>query len=282
MMIEVKDRIPTYPGRVKMTPVEGQPNTYDMVRADAPIEVGTPINKALFDSITDEMASIQKSMSDAILALTQQVNLSAVTIGTEIGLYENGVLVPFILVARDYGSTGRSLIVRKNCYHMAPMMDQGDNFYENCRTDKWLNGEYLSILAAPTQAVISAISIRSGDAYGFKDLSRKVFLLSTAEYGLVPISSRYEGSTISYFSASADRRVSRYDGVPVTHYTRTVDSSSGVTDTNAIDATGSVIQVTNATTTLCGIRPAFTLPSSLDVIVGVPSTANTMATAEVI
>lgn len=49
-MIEVKDRIPTYPGRVKMTPVAGQANTYDMVRADEPIEPGTPINKVLMDS----------------------------------------------------------------------------------------------------------------------------------------------------------------------------------------------------------------------------------------
>lgn len=50
-MIEVKDRIPTYPGRVRMTPVEGQPNTYDMVRADEPIEPGTPINKTLFENL---------------------------------------------------------------------------------------------------------------------------------------------------------------------------------------------------------------------------------------
>ena len=48
IMIEVLDRVPTYPGRVKMTPVPGQENTYDMVRADDPIEAGTPINKALF------------------------------------------------------------------------------------------------------------------------------------------------------------------------------------------------------------------------------------------
>lgn len=50
-MIEVKDRIPTYPGRVKLVPVEGQENVYDMVRVDSPTEEGTPINKALFDSI---------------------------------------------------------------------------------------------------------------------------------------------------------------------------------------------------------------------------------------
>ena len=45
----VVDRIPTYPGRVKLTPVSGQTNTYDLVRADQPIEAGTPINKVLFD-----------------------------------------------------------------------------------------------------------------------------------------------------------------------------------------------------------------------------------------
>ena len=51
-MIEVLDRIPTHPGRVKLIPVPGQADTYDMVRADEPIVPGTPITKALFDSIT--------------------------------------------------------------------------------------------------------------------------------------------------------------------------------------------------------------------------------------
>lgn len=47
---DIKDRIPTYPGRVQLVPVDGQPNVYDMSRADAPIEEGTPINKATLDS----------------------------------------------------------------------------------------------------------------------------------------------------------------------------------------------------------------------------------------
>lgn len=52
-MIEtnIKDRIPTYPGRVQLVPVNGQPNTFDMSRADVPIEEGTPINKATLGSI---------------------------------------------------------------------------------------------------------------------------------------------------------------------------------------------------------------------------------------
>lgn len=47
-MIDVNDRVPLYPGRVKMTPVSGQANVYDMVRADQPQKVGTPLNRNTF------------------------------------------------------------------------------------------------------------------------------------------------------------------------------------------------------------------------------------------
>jgi hypothetical protein len=52
LKIPVKDRVATYPGRVLLTPVSGAENTYDMTRADSPIEGGTPINKELFDNKT--------------------------------------------------------------------------------------------------------------------------------------------------------------------------------------------------------------------------------------
>ena len=42
----MQDRIPLYPGRVTMTPVAGQANTFAMVRADDPTQAGTPLNKA--------------------------------------------------------------------------------------------------------------------------------------------------------------------------------------------------------------------------------------------
>lgn len=48
--IPVTDRMPTNPGRVKMTPVSGQANIYTMERWDSPTDPGTPINKALFDN----------------------------------------------------------------------------------------------------------------------------------------------------------------------------------------------------------------------------------------
>lgn len=56
----MQDRVPLYPGRVKMTPVAGQANTFDMVRADDPTQAGTPINKA----------SLLKDATAALFGLT--------------------------------------------------------------------------------------------------------------------------------------------------------------------------------------------------------------------
>jgi len=50
----LKDRTPKYPGRVQLTPVDGAENTFDLVRADEPVEEGTPINKKTL--LTDETA----------------------------------------------------------------------------------------------------------------------------------------------------------------------------------------------------------------------------------
>lgn len=44
----MQDRVSIYPGRVKLTPVSGRADTYDMERADSPTQEGTPLNKASF------------------------------------------------------------------------------------------------------------------------------------------------------------------------------------------------------------------------------------------
>lgn len=59
----MQDRTPTYPGRVTLTPVTGQDNTYDMAMADQPSAVGTPLNKAslLDDTVAAAVAAIEAS-----------------------------------------------------------------------------------------------------------------------------------------------------------------------------------------------------------------------------
>ena len=52
----MKDRVPLYPGRVRLTPVSGQQNTYDMVRADKPTQEGDPLSKKTL--LTDATAAL--------------------------------------------------------------------------------------------------------------------------------------------------------------------------------------------------------------------------------
>ena len=68
----MKDRIPKYAGRVKLIPVANQPNVYDMVRADEPLQEGTPLNKATL--LNDETATSlgltgDSNVNDALSAL---------------------------------------------------------------------------------------------------------------------------------------------------------------------------------------------------------------------
>lgn len=69
----MQDRVPLYPGRVTLTPVAGQENTFDMVRADEPTQPGTPLNKAtLLKDVTASILGLPNTAvpDDAFLALT--------------------------------------------------------------------------------------------------------------------------------------------------------------------------------------------------------------------
>lgn len=52
----MQDRVPLYPGRVTLIPVQGLANTYTMTRADQPTREGTPLNKASL--LRDETAAL--------------------------------------------------------------------------------------------------------------------------------------------------------------------------------------------------------------------------------
>lgn len=60
----MKDRIPLYPGRVTLTPVSGQSNTYDMERADSPTETGTPLNTA--NLFSDQTAALYPAGTETV------------------------------------------------------------------------------------------------------------------------------------------------------------------------------------------------------------------------
>ena len=77
----MRDRVPTYPGRVTLVPVPGQENTFDMVRADEPIEPGSIWNKAnvLPDEVCDALGvdRVTAEPKDALTALKSYTDTAA-------------------------------------------------------------------------------------------------------------------------------------------------------------------------------------------------------------
>ena len=279
-MIEVIDRVPTYPGRVKMIPVVGQENTYDMVRADSPIEVGTPINKALFDSISSDVSALNQNVANLINAHASLNAIGGLAVGTEVGIYENGILVPYIKVSGDYGGTGRSAVMRKDIYKMDYLTTSSQqNKYINGLCDTWLNTEFFSVLDSLTQEAVEDVAIqyyKVNDSTRYT-ANRKVFLASNTELG--GASPNVEGTALPYFN-SDERRIARYNGSPSRYWGRSVVPN----DNNATTMVQNTGQISNANPyqNKYGVRPMFTLPHDFEVAMNNPSTANVNATAEVI
>lgn len=73
----MKDRVPQHPGRVRLSPVIGQPNVYDMTLEDGATQAGTNLNKAnLLDDTTAAslgLTSSDPTVNEALYALSQKV-----------------------------------------------------------------------------------------------------------------------------------------------------------------------------------------------------------------
>lgn len=82
----MQDRVSLYPGRVKLTPVPGQANTYDMTRADQPTQEGTPLNKAnLFSDTTASALGLtaDKTPNDALAKLKTLIDAANANANTK-------------------------------------------------------------------------------------------------------------------------------------------------------------------------------------------------------
>ena len=105
----MKDRVPLYPGRVKLTPVAGQENVYDMVRADQPTQEGTPLNKnSLLKDAT--AALFQLSGDTALPDKVFEILSKAALVGEDGELVTPGGVNPKTVkvIAGSYVGTGTS------------------------------------------------------------------------------------------------------------------------------------------------------------------------------
>ena len=78
----MKDRTPTYPGRVQLVPVAGQTNIYDMTMADEPTEEGdAPVKaKLLSDAVSQGLFNdtANHTVSEALAAASSKTIVNVV------------------------------------------------------------------------------------------------------------------------------------------------------------------------------------------------------------
>lgn len=104
----MQDRLSTYPGRVKLEPVTGATNTYDLTRADVPTQEGTPLNKStlLMDSTATLMGlgatATPNDMFDALAKKTTKLE-------NDVANLEAGGGVPAVIPI-ERGGTGATTV----------------------------------------------------------------------------------------------------------------------------------------------------------------------------
>ena len=188
------------------------------------------------------------------------------SVGSIVKLKENGVLVDFYVAKHDYenglNGSGRTLVVRKDCYDTRQWHTSNVNAYATSAIDTWLNSTYKNLLDADIRGVIGTTKIKYTPGNGnttVGTLERAIFLLSVTELGRSASYANTEGTALSIASSL---QIAYLNGSAVVQWTRSPDTY----DTNNayyLDTNGNVSY--NGCGNTRGSRPAFTLPSTLSV-----------------
>ena len=188
------------------------------------------------------------------------------SVGSIVKLKENGVLVDFYVAKHDYenglNGSGRTLVVRKDCYDTRQWHTSNVNAYATSAIDTWLNSTYKNLLDADIRGVIGTTKIKYTPGNGnttVGTLERAIFLLSVTELGRSASYANTEGTALSiasslqiaYLNGSAVVQWTRSPGTSSTNYACYLYTSGNVGGNLCYDTFGS--------------RPAFTLPSTLSV-----------------
>lgn len=281
----MQDRVPLYPGRVTLTPVAGQPNTYDMVRADQPTQNGTQLNKASL--LTDATAALFGLSTDAVpddvlLALSSaalyktvgnQAQVGTLEEGSIVYLNENGVPTEFYVAKQGYEpnyNSNRVLLVRKEASQQGAWNSTNVNTYDGCTMDQWFNGEYLQSLDSDVQSAIGSTNIPytpMGGITAVQRINKSVFSLSISELGLTASNANIEGTELPISEAL---KIANYNGSVARQATRTPVLSSG-DYYFAVSISGSPDSFP-CYQSAGHYRPAFTLPTDFEVLTSLPVT----------
>lgn len=188
------------------------------------------------------------------------------SVGSIVKLKENGVLVDFYVAKHDYenglNGSGRTLVVRKDCYDTRQWHTSNVNAYATSAIDTWLNSTYKNLLDADIRGVIGTIKIKYTPGNGnttVGTLERAIFLLSVTELGRSTSYANTEGTALSIASSL---QIAYLNGSAVVQWTRS-PSTNDTYNACCLGTSGGVN--CNYCSNAHGSRPAFTLPSTLSV-----------------
>lgn len=188
------------------------------------------------------------------------------SVGSIVKLKENGVLVDFYVAKHDYenglNGSGRTLVVRKDCYDTRQWHTSNVNAYATSAIDTWLNSTYKNLLDADIRGVIGTTKIKYTPGNGntaVGTLERAIFLLSVTELGRSASYANTEGTALSIASSL---QIAYLNGSAVVQWTRS-PSTSYASYACDLGTNGGVGHGSCSNT--YGSRPAFTLPSTLSV-----------------
>ena len=188
------------------------------------------------------------------------------SVGSIVKLKENGVLVDFYVAKHDYenglNGSGRTLVVRKDCYDTRQWHTSNVNAYATSAIDTWLNSTYKNLLDADIRGVIGTTKIKYTPGNGnttVGTLERAIFLLSVTELGRSASYANTEGTALSIASSL---QIAYLNGSAVVQWTRS--PFTGNTGSACCLVTNGDVYYNSCSNTH-GSRPAFTLPSTLSV-----------------
>lgn len=212
----VIDRVSTYPGRVKLTAVSGQTDVYDMVRADEPVQEGTPLNKELLD---------QKAYT-----LTADVTVYVSTTGSDAD-GDGSSAAPFATIQAAVNALPRCLGGYTATINIAT-----GTYAERVIVDGFSGGQLIIGVAGRTVTIrglhinnSAHVSLNISNITWASGFSDTIFLVS-------------HGSSVTLTSGMTVRCVnSSYVGVGVTHGATLVSANTTLT---VLNCTQSAIRVT--------------------------------------
>lgn len=190
--------------------------------------------------------------------------LSDLEEGALVKLKESGSPVEFYVAKHDYESelngSGRTLLVRKDCYDNRQWNSVNENAYGGSSIDIWLNNGYMDLLDPKVKDEIATTKISytiGNGSSALGNLNRFAFLLSLTELGKSHPDANIEGSVLPIANML---QAVNLNGLASSQFTRSPNKAD-ISGAFRLNADGGFNG--GSCTDYRGSRPCFTLPSTI-------------------